>query len=103
MSCWKDLANKKFFRLTSDAQMDMVIESADKVTSLCEMKYTNRPYALTKHDAERLRLKEAEVSDLLPTQKQVLISLITNTSAKKNEYYNELVSNNITLDSLFND
>lgn len=83
--------------------MDMVIERADKVTSLREMKYTNRPYALTKHDAERLRFKEAEVSDLLPTQKQVLISLITNTSAKKNEYYNELVSNNITLDSLFND
>lgn len=36
-SCWKDLANKKFFRLTSDAQMDMVIERADKVTSLCEI------------------------------------------------------------------
>ena len=44
-----------------------------------------------------------EVSDLLPTQKQVLISLITNDYAKKNEYYNELVSNNITLESLFND
>lgn len=97
------IATKTYPLLTPDAQMDMVIERADKVTSLCEMKYTNRPYALTKHDAERLRLKEAEVSDLLPTQKQVLISLVTKGPAKKNEYYNELVSNNITLDSLFND
>ena len=97
------VATKTYPLLTHDAQMDMVIERADKVTSLCEMKYTNRPYALTKHDAERLRLKETEVSDLLPTQKQVLISLITKDSAKKNECYNELVSNNITLNSLFDD
>lgn len=79
----------------------MVIERADRVTSLCEMKYTTRPYALTKHEAEKLRFRDAEVRVLLPTQKQVLISLVTKDSAKKNEYYNKLVSSNITLDSLF--
>lgn len=95
------VATRTYPLLTADAQMDMVIERADRVTSLCEMKYTTKPYALTKQEAERLRIREAEVSDCLPTQKQVLITLITRDSAKKNEYYNTLVSNNITLDMLF--
>ena len=83
--------------------MDMVIERADRVTSLCEMKYTTKPYSLTKQEADKIRIRETEVSDCLPAQKQVLISLVTRGSVKKNEYYNELVSNNITLDMLFDD
>ena len=81
--------------------MEMVIERADKVTSLCEMKYTTNSYILNKHEAEKLRIREYEVKEGLPTQKQVLISLVTRKPAKKNEYYNELVSSNITLDMLF--
>lgn len=95
------VATKTYPLLTPDAQMDMVIERADKVTSLCEMKYTTNSYILNKHEAEKLRIREYEVKEGLPTQKQVLISLVTRKPAKKNEYYNELISSNIILDMLF--
>lgn len=95
------IATKTYPLITADAQMDMVIERADKVTSLCEMKYTAKQYALNKQEAENLRRRESEVADSLPSQKQVLISLVSRSSVKQNEYYNELVSSNIILDDLF--
>ena len=97
------VATKTYPLLTPDAQMDMVIERADKVTSLCEMKYTTKPYTLTKQEAGKIHIRESVVSECLPAQKQVLVSLITRESAKRNEYYNELISNNITLNMLFDD
>jgi len=86
---------------TPNAQMDMVIIRADKVTTLCEMKYTNNPYAITKQEADKLRRRAAELSQCFPTQKQVLITLVSNQVPKKNIYYNSLITNNITLSNLF--
>ncbi len=79
----------------------MVIVRADKVTTLCEMKYTNKPYAITKQEAEKLRHRAEELSQCFPTQKQVLITLVSNQTPKKNIYYNSLITNNITLFDLF--
>ena len=95
------VATKTYALLTDSAQMDMVIERADKVTSLCEMKYTSKPYAMTKQEADKLRHREEELKECLPTQKQVLISLVSNRQPKRNEHYNNIISKNITLNSLF--
>ena len=95
------IATKTFPMQTPNAQMDMVIVRADKVTTLCEMKYTNKPYAITKQEAEKLRHRAEELSQCFPTQKQVLITLVSNQTPKKNIYYNSLITNNITLFDLF--
>lgn len=95
------VATKTYAMLTDSAQMDMVIERADKVTSLCEMKYTTKPYAMTKEEADKLRQRVEVLTECLPTQKQVLVSVVSNQQAKRNEYYNSIVASNITLDSLF--
>ncbi len=47
------MATKTYAMLTDNAQMDMVIERADKVTSLCEMKFYSKPYAMDKDEAEK--------------------------------------------------
>ena len=83
--------------------MDMVIVRADKVTSLCEMKYSSKPYAMTKQEAEKIRHRKEEMESLQPTQKQVLVTLVSNRQPKRNEHYNSVISNNLTLDSLFDD
>ena len=95
------IATKTYPLLTPDAQMDMVIERADKVISLCEMKYTTQPYTLTKQEAEKIRHRMDELNCTFTTQKQVLISLVSNRSVKKNDYYNSIITNNITLSNLF--
>ena len=90
-------------RLTPGAQMDMVIERADKVVSLCEMKYTSKPYSITKQEADKLRHRAEELGNCFPTQKQVLISLVSNRIPKKNTYYNSLITSNIIINKLFDE
>lgn len=85
---------------TSSAQMDMVIERADGIINLCEMKYTSGAYALTKEEAKKLQNRILELSGIF-TKKSVIPVLVTDKQAKKNEYYNQFVYNNITLDNLF--
>lgn len=95
------VATKTYALRTDNAQMDMVIERADKVTSLCEMKYTTKPYAITKDEAEKMVRQKEELEMCLSTQKQVLITIVSNRKPQINSYYNNLISSNITLDKLF--
>jgi AAA+ ATPase superfamily predicted ATPase len=95
------VATKTYALLTDNAQMDMVIERADKVISLCEMKYTNKPYTMTKDEAEKIDRRKEELAACIPTQKQVLVTIVSNRQPKTNIHYNNLISSNITLDKLF--
>ena len=44
--------------------MDMVIERADNVINLCEMKYTQQPYSLDKAEAEKIVNRMAPLQTL---------------------------------------
>lgn len=81
----------------------MVIERADKVVTLCEMKYTTQPYAITKQEAEKLRHRVEELNGFFPARKQVLVTLVSNRQPKRNIYYNSLITNNISLSDLFSE
>ena len=95
------IATKTYPLLTPNAQMDMVIERADKVITLCEMKYTTQPYFVTKQEAEKLHHRAEELSSYFHTQKQVLITLVSNRLPRRNSYYNSLITSNIILSDLF--
>ena len=94
------IATKTYALQTSTAQMDMVIDRADNIINLCEMKYTGGAYALSKSEAEKLQHRIQELSSKLRS-KSIIPVLVTNSSAKKNAYYNQLIYNNITLKELF--
>ena len=44
-------------RVVGGAQIDLVIERADRVTNLCEMKYTDEPYRLSREREQELARK----------------------------------------------
>ena len=94
------IASKTYALQTATSQMDMVIERADNIVNLCEMKYTGGAYALTKSEAVKLQNRIQELSELR-RGKSVISVLITNNSAKRNMYYNQFIFNNITLKDLF--
>ena len=94
------IGTKTYALQTATTQMDMVIDRADGIVNLCEMKYTESAYALTKTDAEKLQNRICDMSGVLP-KKSIVPVLVTNSPAKRNEYYNQLIYNNITLDNLF--
>lgn len=94
------IATKTFALQTSTAQLDMVIDRADDIIFLCEMKYTGKNYAISKSEAEKLQHRIEELSAVIPN-KSILTILVSNNPAQKNEYYNQLIFSNITLKDLF--
>lgn len=94
------VATKTYAMQCTDAQIDMVIERADQVVNLCEMKYTGSTYSLTKIEAEKLQNRINNLSVLLRS-KSVVPVLITNKPAQHSAYYNQLIYSNITLKNLF--
>ncbi len=97
------IATKTYSLYTDKAQLDMVIERADNVVNLCEMKYTQLPYALDKAETEKLRHRMDYLQSLNRRKRNVQCVLITKQPAKQNSYYNSLIIMNITLSDLLND
>ena len=94
------IATQTFALRTASTQIDMVIDRADGIVNLCEMKYTTSAYVLTKSEAEKIQNRIEELSGYIG-KKSIITILISNGSAKKNEYYNQFIYNNITLKDLF--
>lgn len=96
----ESIATKTYPLYTEKAQMDMVIDRADGIVNLCEMKYTEQPYTLDKTEAERIRNRMASLQVLNRKKKNVQCVLVTKDDAKRNSYYNAMVVKNITMTDL---
>ena len=79
------------------AQIDLLIDRADGVVSVCEMKYAQGPYTLSAADARSLRNKLAAFEAEGKTKKALHLTLVTLHGATHNAYYNELVQREVCL------
>ena len=84
----------------SGAQIDLVIDRADGVINLCEIKFTKEPFTVNADDEEDLENKIARFSEETHTDKAIHLVLISAKGLKKNEYSN-IFQNIITLENLF--
>jgi uncharacterized protein len=82
------------------AQIDLLIDRADQVISVCEVKFTEAPFTITKKYAEELRNKLAVFRAQTGTRKQLQLVFIAAAGIAKNAYADELVDRTITLDEL---
>ena len=83
------------------AQIDMVIDRADQIVNLCEMKFSTKEYAITKVDDDNLRNKAGRFSETQKSpHKAVHLTLITPFGVKPNMYQYS-VQNVITAEDLF--
>lgn len=80
----------------------MVIERSDKVVDLCEIKFTDRPYALSKREAELFSNRMDVLLQSFKARRTIETVLISNQNAVRNIHYNGLINKNITLDDLMN-
>lgn len=94
------IATQTFALRTASTQIDMVIDRADDIVNLCEMKYTTSAYVLTKSESEKIQNRIEELSGYIG-KKSIITVLISNSPAKNNEYYNQFIYNNLTLKDLF--
>ena len=82
------------------AQIDLLINRNDQVISLCEMKYSDSEFAITKKHAQEFRNKRNVFIEETGTRKAVHIALITPIGVKRNDYY-DMVQSVVTAEDLF--
>lgn len=82
------------------AQIDMLIDRADGTINVCEMKYYNKPYALTAKDEEDIERKVSTLVEATGTDKSIIVTMITAKGLEKNEY-SSCIQKELTLDDLF--
>ncbi len=86
--------------LHPDAQIDLLIDRADGVISVCEMKFTESPFTITKKYAGELRRKIDIFREQAGTKKNIHLVFVTSYGLNPNKYSDELVDGLITMDAL---
>jgi uncharacterized protein len=83
------------------AQIDIVIERNDGIIHLCEAKFTNTELVLNKETNQNLRRKRLVFQETTKTKKMVVTTLFSSYPAIQNQYYNEEIYSEVSLESLF--
>ena len=82
------------------AQIDMIIERADRLINLCEIKYTSGEYTITAAENEKVRKCTAAFIRESKTKGGILPTWITPFGLYQNEHSAQ-VQYQVTLDDLF--
>lgn len=82
------------------AQIDLIIDRADGMINLCELKYSETDYALSETEYNKMERRFAAFLNEAETRKGIFKTLITASPLKKNQY-SESVAVKLTADCLF--
>lgn len=81
-------------------QIDLLIDRADNVIDVCEMKYAPDGYVVSAKSLENFKIKLNVLKQYTPQKKYVELVLITSNGLIKNRYSGEIL-HNIRADQLF--
>lgn len=95
-SCWRKIGNSD----SKGAQIDLVIERADRVVNLCEMKFSEGPYVITKDYEEKLRNKIAIFREDSKTRKSLVLTMVSSYGILQG-LHSGVVQNEVVMDDLF--
>ncbi len=85
------------------AQVDLLIDRADRAINLCEIKFSEDDYAVDAAMARDLERKRRVFSRVTKTRKNVLLTLVTTFGLKPNDHAQRLGLGAVTMDDLFVD
>jgi uncharacterized protein len=90
-------------KTTSDrgAQIDLLIDRADNMINLCELKFSEYPFVIDKKYAAELEQKIQVFKQRTKTRKAIFLTMVTATGLEQNAYATSLVTNHIQLSQLF--
>ena len=98
VSSWFDQADKK--KAVKGSQIDLIIERADRIIHLCEMKFSQGEFRIAADYEERLRNRMELFKDKTKNKKALVHTFVT-TFGVANGKYSSLVHSEVTLDGLF--
>lgn len=82
------------------AQIDLLFDRDDDAITICEIKYTNKPFSINKAYAAKLQKKIDVFKKITRTKKQIFLSFISANGLKEN-MHSENVAGVVDLDALF--
>ena len=82
------------------AQIDLLIERRDRVVTICEIKFSNGSYTITKEYDLALRNKVETFKTLTACKDSIQLVMITTYGVASNEY-SGVIQNQIVMDDLF--
>ncbi|MFT7072616.1 MAG: hypothetical protein ACJA1Z_001533 [Patiriisocius sp.] len=83
------------------AQIDVLIERADNTINICEMKFSETPYTITKSYHKELLNKKQQFLMETKTRKNIQITMVTTYGVKENSYSLAMVDSTIKIEALF--
>jgi len=81
-------------------QIDLLLERADRVTNVCEMKYSHDAYAITSNYEKKLARKCETYREVAKTRNAVHLTLVAANGIARNAHASQ-VQSVVTLDDLF--
>ena len=82
------------------AQIDLILDRADNVTNICEVKYSKYPYSITAAYDQHLRERMLIFKHHTKSKSALHLTFITTYGLVRNAYYNN-VQSEVVLDDLF--
>lgn len=83
-------------------QVDMVIDRADGMVNLCEVKFTDEPFAITSEYMQKLSVRRWRYQQEIAPKKGVHLTMITSAGVVRNPQMFE-INSFVTLDDLFSE
>ena len=81
-------------------QIDLVIDRADRVINLCEMKFSEAPYVVSKEYEDKLRERMAMFREATKTRKSLVMTMVTTYGVLRG-IHSGVVQNEVLMDDLF--
>ncbi len=97
ISSWQVKATKA----QAGSQVDMVIDRKDRIINLCEIKFTENEFVITKVYNTILRHKLSRFKEAFATNKSIHLVIVSMHGLKQNEYSGSIVQQVITGNDLF--
>ena len=85
---------------TPAAQIDIIIERADKIVNICEVKYCQEEYELTKEEYEKINKRKNTFIKETGLRHTPWLTMIT-TEGIASGKYTDMIQSQVTLDDLF--
>lgn len=85
---------------TEGFQIDLLIDRKDNCINLCEIKFYNGVFTITKEEYEQMVTLRQRFIDFTGTKKQVFLTYITNHGVAPNAYAREIVDAEVRLEEL---
>lgn len=83
------------------AQIDLLFDRDDNSITICEIKYTDKPFVITKEYAQKLNQKTSVFKEITATNKQIFVAIISANGIKPNSYSREYIDGVVELNDLF--